>query len=187
MLAAYRAGPKAIISLIRYLQDYYEGALGALQEKYVALVERMKRLEEQLCSESHNSCKPPSSDGMAHRSNPKRTKSKRKPGGQIGHDGAARKRVEHPEHAVMHRPVRCRGRAHPCDGRSSMCNHTDTGGGDRASLGDQMFPCLQEAVRAGGYLPEAERAVQYGPRLRAYAIMLSSGANKKRAASLTCQ
>lgn len=84
ILAAYRAGPEAIVSLIQYLQDMYEGQLRALRAEYEAklsdLAEQVKQLQERLHTDSHNSSKPPSSDGSARRPYPKRQSSNRKPG-----------------------------------------------------------------------------------------------------------
>jgi transposase len=109
ILTAYRAGPEAIVSLIQYLQDMYEGTLQALQAGYeaklAALAQQVKQLQEQLHTDSHNSGKPSSSDGTARSTYAKRTKSQRKPGGQPGHEGVRLKRVEHPDHAVVHRAL----------------------------------------------------------------------------------
>ena len=86
ILAAYRAGPEAIVSLIQYLQDLHEAELGELRAMIDTLSQQVKQLQEQLHSGSHDS-KPPSSDGPARRPYVKREKSKRKPGGQPGHEG----------------------------------------------------------------------------------------------------
>lgn len=113
ILAAYRAGPEAIISLIQYLQEMYEVELRALRAEYEAklsdVAQQVKQLEERLHTDSHNSSKPPSSDGPARRPYPKRQNSKRKPGGQPGHEGITLKRVAVPDHIVVHRASgRCR-------------------------------------------------------------------------------
>ncbi len=109
ILAAYRAGPEAIVSLIQYLQDMYEGELHALQAQVEAHAQQLRQLQERLHTDSHNSSKPPSSDGMARRPYQKRPKSKRKPGGQPGHEGMSLKRVAVPDRVVVHRTRnRCR-------------------------------------------------------------------------------
>jgi transposase len=113
ILAAYRAGPEAIVSLIQYLQDMYEGELRALRAEHEAkladLAEQIKQLRQRLHADSRNSNKPPSSDGPARRLYPKRQRSERKPGGQPGHEGMTLKRVAVPDHVVVHRARgRCR-------------------------------------------------------------------------------
>jgi transposase len=183
ILAAYRAGPEAIVSLIQYLQDIHEGEIRTLQAEYdaklAALSQQVKQLQERLHTDSHNSGKPPSSDGMARRAYPKRTKSKRKPGGQIGHEGVTLKRVEHPDHVVVHRAVRCRG----C---GTSLRRQPVQSYDRRQVFDvppirvevtehraEIKCCPACGKRCVGEMSaDAKRAVQYGPRLRAYAIYL---------------
>jgi hypothetical protein len=53
ILAAYRAGPEAIVSLIQYLQDTYEGELRALQTQLDAHAQQLKQLQERLHADSH--------------------------------------------------------------------------------------------------------------------------------------
>jgi transposase len=59
-------------------------------------------LEGRLRKDSHNSSKPPSSDGMNKKTKSLRHSSGRKPGGQSGHGGSTLKRVEHPDVMVEH-------------------------------------------------------------------------------------
>jgi transposase len=85
----------------------------ALREQVRALLERVQELEERLATtlkDSHNSSKPPSSDGPAERG--RRTKSLReksgKPsGGQPGHPGHRVRLVATPDVVQLHRPLRC--------------------------------------------------------------------------------
>jgi transposase len=179
ILAAYQAGPEAIVSLIQYLQDIYEGELQALQRQVETLSRQVKQLQEQLHMDSHNSGKPPSSDGIARRPYPKRPKSKRKPGGQPGHDGTTLKRVAHPDHVVVHRAVRC-GRCHTSLRGQPIEGYNRGQVFDVPPLRVEVTEHRAEIKRCPvcgkwciGQLPaEATRAVQYGPRLRAYAIYL---------------
>src|SRR5579871_3158606 len=79
--------------------------------KYISQMEqKIKQLEERLSKDSHNSSKPPSSDGY-HKPNPQsrrnKEKGKKKVGGQPGHPGKTLNRTEHPNFIVEHDPERC--------------------------------------------------------------------------------
>jgi transposase len=63
---------------------------------------RVEELEGRLRKDSHNSSKPPSSDGLSKKSKSLRQASGRKPGGQFGHGGSTLKRVKHPDVIVEH-------------------------------------------------------------------------------------
>lgn len=66
------------------------------------LTARVQELEGRLRKDSHNSSKPPSSDGLSKKSKSLRQASGRKPGGQFGHGGSTLKRVRHPDVIVEH-------------------------------------------------------------------------------------
>jgi transposase len=187
ILEAYRAGPEAIVSLIQYLQDMYEGQLRALQAEYEArhadLAEQVKQLQERVHTDSHNSSKPPSSDGMARRPYPKRPKSKRKPGGQPGHEGMSLKRVAVPDRVVVHRtPGRCRC---GCSLRGQAVS-----GYERRQVFDlpavhvevtehrAEIKCCPGCGRqvVAEFPTEVKHAVQYGPRVQSTAIYLKDHA-----------
>ena len=61
-----------------------------------------EELEGRLRKDSHNSSKPPSSDGLSKKTQSLRQRSGRKPGGQFGHGGSTLKRVERPDVIVEH-------------------------------------------------------------------------------------
>ena len=71
VLALYKAGPEAIVSLIEYLQENIQ-----------QLHERLQEIERQLEKNSGNSHKPPSSDGMKKIPKARRKPSGKKAGGQ---------------------------------------------------------------------------------------------------------
>jgi transposase len=135
-------------------------------------------LEARLAKDSHNSHKPPSSDG------PKKTISLRgssgkPPGGQAGHKGAGLKRVSVPDHVIEHRlPARCacgaRLAAMPCAERRQVFDipvayfavtehHTWQA---RCRCGREHASAFPEAVR---------QLVQYGPNVKALAVHLTQG------------
>ena len=67
-----------------------------------ALSARVRELEGQLRKDSHNSSKPPSSDGLAKKPKSLRESSGLNPGGQAGHEGTTLKRVATPDVTVRH-------------------------------------------------------------------------------------
>ncbi len=70
----------------------------------------VQELEGQLRKNSHNSSKPPSSDGLSKKPKSLRQSSGRKPGGQPGHPGITLERTASPDVIVQHRlPERCEG------------------------------------------------------------------------------
>src|SRR3990172_3032659 len=67
-----------------------------------ALSARVQELEGRLRKDSHNSSKPPSSDGLSKKSQSLSEPSGRKPGGQFGHGGSTLKLVRHPDVILEH-------------------------------------------------------------------------------------
>src|SRR5690349_6302119 len=78
-----------------------------LQEQVRVLLERVQELEARLAKDSHNSSKPPSSDGLGRKTKSLRKKSGKKPGGQLGHRGETLRLVAQPDEVVEHRPSHC--------------------------------------------------------------------------------
>jgi len=72
-----------------------------------ALAARVQELEARLAKDSHNSSKPPSSDGLARKTKSLRRRSGKKPGGQLGHRGETLRLVATPDAVVEHRPSVC--------------------------------------------------------------------------------
>jgi hypothetical protein len=83
------------------------GENAALREQVRTLLAEVQELRGQLAKDSHNSSKPPSSDGLARKTKSLRHKSGKKPGGQPGHPGHQVRLVETPDVVVVHRPTQC--------------------------------------------------------------------------------
>jgi transposase len=84
-----------------------QGAIAALEAVVAELRARVKELEDRLARDSHNSGKPPSSDGLKKRTRSLRQASGKKPGGQPGHPGHRLEPVEAPDRVVVHAPSAC--------------------------------------------------------------------------------
>jgi transposase len=82
--------------------------IAVLRESLAALQAQVEGLAAQVKSNSRNSSKPPSSDGLAKPA-PKslRGKSGRKPGRPKGQPGATMQLTDHPDKRVRHRPAKC--------------------------------------------------------------------------------
>lgn len=97
--------------------------LESLANTVALLEERIKRLEEQLKQDSHNSHKPPSSDGLKRTTKSVRSKSGRSPGAQPGHEGTTLKMVSKPNHVVKHAVTACGGCGRSLRGVKSRSHH----------------------------------------------------------------
>jgi transposase len=60
-----------------------EAVVAQQREQIATLLERLRELEARVAKDSHNSSKPPSSDGLGRKTRSLRKKSGRKPGGQL--------------------------------------------------------------------------------------------------------
>ena len=102
ILAVYEAGPEAVVAMVEQLLTAHQGQVAELTA-------RIERLEARLKQDSHNSHKPPSSDGPAklppRRS--QRQRSGKKSGGQAGHAGITLRQVAQPDNVVPHRASTC--------------------------------------------------------------------------------
>ena len=93
----YDQGKEAVVELVQGLIDEFTS-------KIKELTDRIDYLEKQLAKDSHNSSKPPSSDGLSKRKK-KRTRSMRKRsgkknGGQEGHLGKTLCMSETPDNRI---------------------------------------------------------------------------------------
>ena len=141
--------------------------------------QRVRALEEPVAKDSHNSHKPPSSDGPA-KPKPKslRKPSPRRSGGQPGHPGHTLSMVDTPDHTVRHAVERCAG----C-GRSLAEQQPDRV--ERRQIFDVPEPkvevtehqgevktCMCGCLNRADFPLEATAPVQYGSRLKSVAVYL---------------
>jgi transposase len=88
-----------------------------LEEENAQLKEQVNSLREQLNKDSHNSSKPPSSDGLKKKMKTRslRKSSGKKPGGQPGHMGHTLEMVQNPDNIVTHQITKCEKCGYPLD------------------------------------------------------------------------
>jgi transposase len=98
--------------------------LAEAQQQIVQLAERLHQVEGRLAKDSHNSSKPPSSDGPARQSHSQRQASGKKTGGQAGHAGRTLMQAARPDEVLLHRPglcAHCQQSRHRVPGRIKEC------------------------------------------------------------------
>ncbi|HEX9802457.1 MAG TPA: IS66 family transposase [Gammaproteobacteria bacterium] len=155
-----------------------QATIRVLEQAIAALTERVKELEDQLATDSHNSGKPPSGDHS------KRTRSLRKPsgkpsGGQPGHPGSTLRLSETPDRVIRH-----------CSARCQACGASLEGGQESRFERRQMWdlpPIQLEVVEhravttvcgscgaetTAAFPPGVTQLVQYGPRIQALGVYL---------------
>jgi hypothetical protein len=126
----YPAGPDAVAAGIEQLVAVHARQVATLEQRIVTQAEqvaklleaqaassqqilvlstRVAELEARLKKDSHNSHKPPSSDGPAKlpRRRSRRRRSGKASGGQPGHSGTTLLQVAEPDTVVVHRASAC--------------------------------------------------------------------------------
>ena len=154
------------------------------QTRFLAIVERIQKLEDQLAKNSRNSGKPPSSDGYnqpAPRPKSLRKRTRRKSGGQRGHAGETLKAVEKPDVIQVHR-------VHECQHCGQSLQRRKAIGQEKRQVFDlpkvqmqvtehrteiKICACCGKETRAA--FPRAvSKAVQYGPEIKAQLVYLNT-------------
>jgi transposase len=187
ILAVYAAGPEAVIALVEQLLANHAEQMAQLvaahQTQVAELTARIERLEARLNTDSHNSHKPPSSDGPA-KLPPRRSQRRRsgkKSGGQAGHPGTTLLQVEQPDRVVAYR-------ASTCTQCGSALADARVVGQERRQVVDLPVTRPQvtehQAVRvccthcqtitAGQFPVDVTQPVQYGPGVKALAVYLQT-------------
>jgi len=154
-----------------------------LREQVGQLGTRLHELEGRVSKDSHNSSKPPSTDGYAKKTRSLRQKSGKKPGGQEGHAGSRRHFVQMPDEIIMVRPEKC---AH-C--QASLQQELPAEGYQRRQridlpeikaqvteyqALDVRCPSCQHVTR-GTFPDEVRASIQFGPMLKGIALYLLYG------------
>jgi len=172
------AAARMLCGLSRELEQL-KAEVATLKAENAALREKVRALEEKAAKDSHNSSKPPSSDGLC-KPKPKslRPPSNRPTGGQPRHPGQTLRRVAMPDITVRHPVERCAG----C-GRSLAKQAPDRI--ERRQVFDLPEPkllvtehqaevktCACGCLNRAAFPPEASAPVQYGPRVKSAAVYL---------------
>ena len=151
----------------------------AQREQIIALTALVKELQDRLNKDSHNSSKPPSSDGYKKKPVSLRCKAGRKPGGQPGHPGRTLEFSDSPDETVAHVPTHCGSCGFDlADVASTICERRQS-----FDVPPQALECTEHQSHAkccpnccevtkGVFPPDVEHSVQYGPRFAAMLLYL---------------
>jgi len=155
-----------------------------LREVVGDLSERIKQLEARAAKDSHNSSKPPSSNGFkepVRKTKSLRGKSGKKSGGQPGHAGKTLLMVDLPDQTIVLHPSQCqRCQQDLAEASTRRVERFQVVDLPRLALQVTEYqaqvkvcPCCQTETRAA--LPEGMilAHVQYGPQMKALAVYLS--------------
>jgi len=159
-------------------QEYLE----KLEEELKKAKEEIEDLKGQLQMRSHNSSKPPSSDGLAKRPvipGSQRTRSGRKPGGQPGHPGSTLLPVSRPDRTEHHSVARC---GCGCDLSKVTASRLEISQSfdlpktpiEITEHRREVKICPSCRSKTTAPLPAGLQgaAAEYGPRLKSYALYL---------------
>jgi transposase len=186
---AYAQGPGAVGAVIGQIvaelaaQVESLGArLRAVEAENATLRAENAALRARLATDSHNSSKPPSSDGPGSKPHPKslRVRSGRKPGGQPGHRGHHLALVDAADAVVVHAPTWCaacgRDLAEAAIVRQERRQVVDLPPITVQIVEHQVQTrCCPRcgAETAGEFPPEVAAPVQYGPNVLTLGVYLT--------------
>jgi len=181
--AIYDAGKETVVRVLLDMDrriHALERQVQDLTARLDASEQRVRQLEEQVAKDSHNSHKPPSSDGLA-KPKPKslRPPSQRPTGGQPGHPGHTLRMVDNPDRTVRHTVERCANCGRALDRQEP--EHVE-----RRQVFELPEPKLEVTehqaevktcpcgrVNRAAFPSEAAAPVQYGPRVKSVGVYLS--------------
>lgn len=169
--------PNDIEGLQRLVIQLFE-RVEKLESENVQLKAENAELREKLNLKSHNSGKPPSSDGLAKKSLVPKTKGNNQ-GGQYGHQGKTLKRAENPDQVIVHHAQKCQR----CQRQFSASEV------EQIVSNRQVFEIPEPRIEViehqvgmisccgetyyGEFPRGVEKAVQYGERIKGLAVMLN--------------
>lgn len=110
IIEIYNQGISQVIETIKLLSNQIKeqnAMIEKLTKENKALAARVQSLENQIKTNSNNSSKPPSSDGLKKKTKSLRKPSGKKPGGQPGHEGHTLEQVENPDEIIEHIIDKC--------------------------------------------------------------------------------
>src|SRR5258708_7134080 len=141
---------------------------------------RIEELERRLAKDSHNSSKPPSSDGLGRKPGKPRQKSGKPSGGKLGHQGHFLMQVLTPDTVITHRPRYCEHCQFDLQEEAGRVK-------ERRQLHDLpelhllvaehqveeiCCPACQHRS-SGSFPPGVDAPAQYGPQVQSLAVYLS--------------
>jgi transposase len=152
----------------------------SFQEQLSTTQSQIEELKGQIGKNSHNSHKPPSSDGLGRKTHSLRKPSGRASGGQVGHVGETRALSEKVDRIIVHRPTCCeycgeslaqtpgklleRRQVHDLPPIEVVV--------EEHQIEQVCCPHCQE-LSQGSFPPSVKATVQYGPQVRAWAVYLN--------------
>lgn len=144
---------------------------------------QVKELTDRLNKDSHNSSKPPSSDGLAKKPSPRslRQSGGKPSGGQPGHPGSTLCMSSAPDQVVVHAPV-------TCSGCGASLEEVPAGDCEKRQVFDLPPLKLQVTehqsqrkvcprcgvIHKGDFPASVNEPVQYGERIKAVAVYLAN-------------
>ena len=154
-----------------------------LEKENADLKDEVNLLREQLNKDSHNSSKPPSSDGLKKKTKSLRKPSGKKAGGQPGHVGHTLEMVENPDNIVVHEITKCEKCGFHFDSDSKKIINVE-----RRQVFDipdlkmqvtehqaEMKRCPRcGTINKAKFPPQASNIVQYGERINGMVSYLST-------------
>jgi len=182
VLEASEQGPEGVVALVATLLSEVAGQVTTLSARVTALEAENAGLRARLGTTSHNSSKPPSSDGPDVKPHPtsQRGRSGRSSGGQPGHTGHTARLVATPDAVEVHAPAQCGGCGQSLAGIAARR-------WERRQVVDippitarviehqaQTVCCPQCGTEtSGAFPPEVAAPVQYGPGVATLAVYLT--------------
>jgi transposase len=177
ILAVYEAGPEAVVALVERLL----AEQSRLFQQVQMLTTRVQELESRLNKDSHNSHKPPSSDGLAKlpQRRSRRKRSGKASGGQAGHVGFTLQPVAEPNEIVAHAPQVCPACQTGLETAPRVIRERrqvfELPPLQPVVIEHQLLQviCPQcQAVAAGQFPLDVTQPTQYGPGVKALAVYL---------------